>query len=71
MRKTALAALELSKYTLEKVIERVKDASEEVRKQSFSILSQRIPVDKLTKEQRNFILKEGVLDRYFADKVVN
>lgn len=63
MRKAVLNSIGVSKYTLEHVIKRIRDENEEVRKTAFSVISKKVPFDKLSTEQRIYLLKEGFSDR--------
>lgn len=59
-----LNSLAMSKYTLEHVIKRTRDESEDVRKCAYNVLAKKVPFDRLSVEQRISILKAGLTDRF-------
>lgn len=57
-----LQNIEITKITLPKIIERIRDEKEDVRLLAFSLL-QKVPMKKLLIAQRVNIIKNGLLDR--------
>eukprot|EP01114_Cavostelium_apophysatum_P015640 TRINITY_DN4306_c0_g1_i1.p1 TRINITY_DN4306_c0_g1~~TRINITY_DN4306_c0_g1_i1.p1 ORF type:complete len:1452 (-),score=526.24 TRINITY_DN4306_c0_g1_i1:463-4818(-) len=63
VRKAVIGSIGLSKFTIEDVLKRTHDGNEDVRKHTFQVVSNKLPVEKLTIAQRINLLKDGLNDR--------
>ena len=58
----ALSRICIAEHTVDEILARVRDISEDVRKQAFSVIAN-ISLSKLELEQRIAILSDGLYDR--------
>lgn len=64
VRKAVLTAIGMSTFTAQHVLTRTKDVNDDVRKMTYTIFGKKVPMDKLTAEDRVTLLKDGLNDRY-------
>lgn len=62
VRSAALGNISLSKMTLTEVMKRTRDADDSIRQETYKILTQKIPFQKLSVEQRVDVLRSGLSD---------
>lgn len=62
VRSAALSNISLSRLTLTEVMKRTRDADESIRQETYRILAQKIPFQKLSVEQRVDVVRSGLSD---------
>jgi hypothetical protein len=63
VRKAVLSHIIITRRTLKRVLERIRDVNDDVRKHAFHVLAHKVPFKALSISQRNKIIRSGLRDR--------
>jgi hypothetical protein len=63
VRKHVLQCVGISQYTLEDILTKSRDRSEDVRKACFAMVREKMEIEQLSVTQRALLLKDGLCDR--------